>query len=157
MSALKGQSGDTSSEGTSSEDDDDEAYTTEEVGRYEFDLWDVEVNIIKKTFPPQPPQEGKFGKLIVPYDIFDNDLSDDGGSMPSQRAGRPKDDYWHEAMDEDCSEDENSLPSLFDPNEKDDTTYGVLDDFFDKFSGGTSKTKEDNAALMADEEKQENL
>ena len=36
---------------------------------YEFDLWDVNVNIIKEIFPPQPPQEGKFGKLIVPYDI----------------------------------------------------------------------------------------
>ena len=71
--------------------------------------------------------------------------------MPSQRAGRPKDDYRHEAMDEDCSEDENSLPSLFDPNEEDDTTNGVLDDFFDMFGGGTSKTQEDNAALMADE------
>ena len=46
--ALKGKSGDTSSEGTSKEDDDEEAYTTEEVGRYEFDLWDVKVNIIKK-------------------------------------------------------------------------------------------------------------
>ena len=54
-------------------------------------------------------------------------------------------------MDEDCSEDENSLPSLFDPNEKDDTTFGVLDDFFDKFGGSTSKTQEDNAALMDDE------
>ena len=31
---LKGQSGDTSSEGTSKEDDDEEAYTTEEVGQY---------------------------------------------------------------------------------------------------------------------------
>ena len=70
--------------------------------------------------------------------------------MPSLRAGRPKDE-GHEATDEDCSEDEISLPSLFDPNEKDDTTYGVLDDFFDKFGGGTSKTQEDNAALMADE------
>ena len=70
--------------------------------------------------------------------------------MPSLRAGRPKDEV-HEAMDEDCSEGENSLPSLFDPNEKDDTTYGVLDDFFDKFGGGTSKTQEDNVALMADE------
>ena len=55
---LKGQRGD-----TSSEDDDEKAYTTEEVGQYEFDRWDVKVNIIKETFPPQPPQEGKFGKL----------------------------------------------------------------------------------------------
>ena len=70
--------------------------------------------------------------------------------MPSLRAGRPKDD-GHEATDEFCSEDEISLPSLFDPNEKDDTTYRVLDDFFDKFGGGTSKTQEDNVALMADE------
>ena len=64
-----------------------------------------------------------FGKLIVPHDIFDSESSDDGGSMPILRAGRPKDD-GHEATDEDCSEDENSLPRLFDPNEKDDTTYG---------------------------------
>ena len=56
---LESQSGDTSSEGTSSEDDE-EAYTTDEVERYDFDLWHVNVNIIKKTFPPQPPQEGKF-------------------------------------------------------------------------------------------------
>ena len=81
---LQGHSGDTSSEGTSSEDDDEEAYTTEEVGWYEFDLWDVKVNIIKETFPPQPPQEGKFGKLIVPYGIFDSDSLDDRGSMPSR-------------------------------------------------------------------------
>ena len=74
--------------------------------------------------------------------------------MPSLRAGRPKDE-WHEAMDEDWTEDEISLPSLFDPNEKDDTTSGVLDDFFDKFGGGTSKTQEDNAALMADEKNEE--
>ena len=60
-------------------------------------------------------------------------------------------------MNEDCLEDENSLPSLFDPNEKDDTTYGVLDDFFDQFGGGTSKTQEDNAALMADEKKRKPL
>ena len=62
---LEGQSGDTSAEGTSKEDDE-EAYTTEEVGWYEFDLWNAKVNIIKETFPPQRPQEGKFGKLIVP-------------------------------------------------------------------------------------------
>ena len=68
-------------------EDDEEAYTTEEVGWYEFDLWDVDVNIIKETFPPQPPQEGKFGKLIVPYGIFDSESSDDGGRMPSLRAG----------------------------------------------------------------------
>ena len=83
---LEGQSGDTSSEGTSSEDDE-EAYTTEEVGWYEFAIWDVNVNFIKETFPPQPLQEEKFGKLIVPYDIFDSEWSDDGGSMPSLRAG----------------------------------------------------------------------
>ena len=100
----------------------------------------VNVNIIKETFPPQPPQEGKVGKLIVPYDIFDSESSDNGGSLPSLRAGRPKDD-GHEATDEDCSEDEISLPSLFDPNEKDDTTYGVLDDFFDKFGGVQAKLK----------------
>ena len=85
---LKVQSGDTSSEGTSSEDDE-EAYTTEEVEWYEFDLWHVNVNIIKKTFPPQPLEEGKFGKLYVPYNILYSDSSDDGGSMPSLRGGRP--------------------------------------------------------------------
>ena len=74
--------------------------------------------------------------------------------MPSLRAGRPKDE-GHEATDEDRSEDKIRLPSLFDPNEKDDTTYGVLDDFFDNFDGGTSKTQEDNAALMADEKNEE--
>ena len=47
----KRQSGDTISEGTSSEDEDEEAYTTEEVGRYEFDLWDVNANIIKVILP----------------------------------------------------------------------------------------------------------
>ena len=72
--------------------------------------------------------------------------------MPSLRAGRSKDE-GHEATDEDCSEDEISLLSLFDPNEKDDTTYGVLDDFFDKFGGSTRKTQEDNTALMADEKR----
>ena len=44
---------------------------------------------------------------------------------------------------------------MFDPNEKDDTIYGVLDNFFDKFGGGTSKTQEDNAALMAIEKNEE--
>ena len=34
-------------------------------------------------------------------------------------------------------------------------TYGVLDDFFDKFGGGTSKTQENNVALMADEKNEE--
>ena len=71
--------------------------------------------------------------------------------MPRRTAGQPKDDYWHEATDEDCLDDENSLPSLFDTNEKDDTTYGMLDNFFDKFGGETSKTQEDHAALMANE------
>ena len=31
----------------------------------------------------------------------------------------------------------------------------MLVDFFDKFGGGTSKTQEDNAALMADEKNEE--
>ena len=44
---LLAQSGDTSSEGSSSEDDG-EAYTTEDVEWYEFNLWHADVNIIKK-------------------------------------------------------------------------------------------------------------
>ena len=45
---LEGQSVDTSSEGMSKKDDDEEAYTAEEVGWYEFDLWDVNSILSRK-------------------------------------------------------------------------------------------------------------
>ena len=72
--------------------------------------------------------------------------------MPSLRAGRPKDDYWHE------------VKPWMKTARKTKTVYQarstlmrkrVLDDFFDKFGGGTSKTQEENAALMADEKNEE--
>ena len=49
-------------------------------------------------------------------------------------------------MEEACTEDENSLPSLSDPNELTNTKYGVLDDFFDKFGGGSTKTQDKETA-----------
>ena len=41
------------------------------------------------------------------------------------------------------------------PNDLTNTNYGVLDDFFDKFGGGSTKTEDKKAALMADEKNEE--
>ena len=60
----------------------------------------------------------------------------------------------HECTEEACTEDENSLQSLSEPNDLTNTKYGVLDDFFDKV-GGSTKTQDKEAALMAHEKNEE--
>ena len=72
-------------------------------------------------------------------------------SMPGQSARRLEDYWWHECTDEASTEDENSLQGLSEPNDFTNTKYRVLDDFFDKFGGGSTKTEDKDAALMADE------
>ena len=83
--------------------------------------------------------------------------SDDyyGESTPGQSARRLEDYWWHECKEEACTEDENSLQSLSEPNDLTNTKYRVLDDFFDKFGGGSTKTADKEAALMADEKNEE--
>ena len=80
--------------------------------------------------------------------------SDDYGESTLGRSARRLEDYWcHECTEEACMEDENSLQSLSEPNDLIHTKYGVLDDFFDKFGGESTKTQDEEAALMADEKR----
>ena len=84
---------------------------------------------------------------------YTSSASDDnyGESTPGRSARRLEDYWWHECTDEASTEDENSLQGLSEPTDLTNTKYGVLDDFFDKFGGGSTKTEEKEAALMADE------
>ena len=76
-------------------------------------------------------------------------------STPGRSARQLEDYWWHECTDEASTEDENSLQGLSEPNDLNNTKYGVLDDFFDKFGGGSTKTEGKDAALMADEKNEE--
>ena len=83
---------------------------------------------------------------------YTSSASDNNGeSMPGQSARRLQDYWWHECMEEACTEDENSLQSLSEPNDLTNTKYRVLDDFFDKFGGESTKTQGKEAALMGNE------
>ena len=74
---------------------------------------------------------------------YTSSASDDyyGESTPGRSARRLEDYWWHECTDEASTEDENSLQGLSEPNDFTNTKYGVLDDFFDKFGAGSTKTR----------------
>ena len=78
---------------------------------------------------------------------YTSSASDDyGESTLGWSARRLQDYWWHACTDEASTEDENSLQVLSKPTDFTNTKYGVLDDFFDKFGGGSTKTEDKEAA-----------